>query len=570
MDDKKLEVRLELLKDSYERVPSSINPDEILKKMVKEKETNLDHSKKKKTNWQRIAVWTVSLASVFVIGILSATLLNDNQTGSKIKETTILGDIEEYEKKYAEERLKRQKILEMDEDDFNGLDFVIYADNIFATQISPGSLEGKNDDITIEEAYHQAIQGLKLPSEMIEEVKKGKVMNSYESMKFVDEFVTKANILITHYNHILYKDREALRSAVFDGKLNKNMLQAKREEKPKKIQTMLKVLPKQGLNIEVNQSGTEFFVLYNSLAFNQDFNEKLNDYASGYIFLQNVMLNQYSDNNSMGDGNNLVSNLVSNLRGIEIVLLNTDPSFSVHTNLETFYFTVVESMLLGEYNSALLDEDQKVRQEYQLAWSYLADTPGESPIATFMRKFLDVMEENNWKYTFNYKDLNLGQFRDLYNQALEGNLDYVKLDWEAMLPEKISASMEVAKEGDVAYLYKRFGESFDTKHLHGIGPIEIAVLYDYAEDQHNLDMMWKLLSDDVRLESSKGSFFKSPVSLIAESSTMLYYQQSKNQVENSVLTTVLDQGDEEKIKSNIPMRLDEDNIWRINIPLSVK
>ena len=567
MDDKKLEERLELLKDSYERVPSSINPNEILKKMVKEKETNLDHSKKKKTNWQRIAVWTVSLASVFVIGILSATLLNDNQTGSKIKETTILGDIEEYEKKYAEERLKRQKILEMDEDDFNGLDFVIYADNIFATQISPGSLEGKNDDITIEEAYHQAIQGLKLPSEMIEEVRNADVLNADESMKFVEEFITKANFLIDHYDFILYKHRETLNSAVFQGKLNRNMLQANREEMPKEIQAMLKVLPKQGLNLEVNDSGTDFLVLYNDFVFTQDFRKKINDYAIEYIFLQNARLNHYSNNNSMEN----VYSLMNNLRVLEYVLLNTNPSFSVHKNLENFYFSIVENIILG--NSTLLDENKKVKVEVQQIWNLLANTPGESPIATFMRDFLIVMEDNDWEYTFDYMNLNMNQFRDIYNIALDGDLDFVQLDWEAelSLSEKTTKIIETSKEYDTPYLYKNFIQSFDTKNLHGIGPIEIAVLYDYAHDQNNLYMMWELLSEEVKQQLSKETFLENPVDLILDTSTMLHYDHLKTKVDGSIITTILAQGNENKhIGAYIPMRLDDDNIWRINIPLSVK
>lgn len=568
MDDKKLEGRLELLKSSYERLPSTIDTEDILKKIEKEKTSELKQPNQEKIKWQRIVVWAVSLASVFIIGILSATLLTDNQTGSEQDDSVLLGDIKEYEKKYAEERLKRQQMLEMDEEEFKELDFVHYADNIFSTQISPGSLEGKNDDITVEEAYQQAIQGLELPSEMIKEVKNGEMMNKKESMEFVEKLITKTNLLIYHYQYTLYNHREFLNAAVFEGKLNKNKLYADREKMPEEIQSMLKVLPKQGLNIEVNDSGTEFLISYNELFFN-DYSEKLNYKVVSYIFLQDFILNQNPNNYSMEEAYNLISNLGT----MENVLLNTDTSFSIHSNLENLYFNIVESVFFGEYNSVLFDENKKLRQESQRVLSYLTNRYGESPIAAYIRGTLDGIEVNNWKYTFNNKDLNMGQFKELYYQALDGKLDYVELNWEALLAvtqDKTMTSIENSKVVDVFYFYTRFNESFDNKHLYGIGPIEIAILYDYAHDQNNPDMMWELLSDEVKQNFSKESFLEEPVDLIMDGSTILQYDRLKTKVEGSIITTLLGQGDEKLVEANIPMRLDGDNIWRINISLTEK
>ena len=59
-------------------IPSSFDKEEVLRKIEEEsnKPLNRSHSiKKKGTFKQNVTVWAVSIASIFIIGILSATFL---------------------------------------------------------------------------------------------------------------------------------------------------------------------------------------------------------------------------------------------------------------------------------------------------------------------------------------------------------------------------------------------------------------------------------------------------------------------------------------------------------------
>ena len=147
MDDKQLEERLNLLKSSYDRLPSSVDTDEILKKIENGNNVAPIVKKNKGSKRQRITVWAVSVASVLLIGVLGTSFLEDQKNTTISDQELNEDDITKLEKQYEKERLKRRQMLQLDEADFATIEFVHYADNIFSAQISPGTLEGKNDDI---------------------------------------------------------------------------------------------------------------------------------------------------------------------------------------------------------------------------------------------------------------------------------------------------------------------------------------------------------------------------------------------------------------------------------------
>ncbi|MFZ0576874.1 MAG: hypothetical protein WAM41_05130, partial [Psychrobacillus psychrotolerans] len=242
MDDKQLEERLSLLKSSYDRLPSSIDPGKILTKIENENNVPPIEKKIRGSKRQRITVWAVSLASVLVIGLLGTTYLTDSDNTTISDENYSDEDLEKFKSRYKEERLKRQKILQMNDAEFTALDFVQYADNIFSSQIAPGTLEGKNDDISIQEAYDLAIEGLNLPSEMIEVAKQRGKINSKESSYFVEDFVTKTENLVFYYEQILRDNEDALKVAKHEGRLSEHVLIANRYNLSKEIQSMIEVL----------------------------------------------------------------------------------------------------------------------------------------------------------------------------------------------------------------------------------------------------------------------------------------------------------------------------------------
>ncbi|TQR18354.1 hypothetical protein [Psychrobacillus vulpis] len=77
MDDKQLEERLDLLKNSYDRLPHSLNIEDVIKMIEKENLPLTKITKNISSKWQNVTIWAISMACVFIIGILGAPLINE-------------------------------------------------------------------------------------------------------------------------------------------------------------------------------------------------------------------------------------------------------------------------------------------------------------------------------------------------------------------------------------------------------------------------------------------------------------------------------------------------------------
>ncbi|MEK3980797.1 hypothetical protein MKY37_17345 [Psychrobacillus sp. FSL K6-2836] len=565
MDDKQLEERLNLLKSSYDRLPSFADTDEILKKIENENNVAPIVKKNKGTKRQRITVWAVSLASVFIIGILGTTFLNDSNDVITSDQENSGDDIKNLEKQYKEERLKRQQMLQMDEVDFANIEFVQYADNIFTAQISPGTLEGKNDDVSIKDGYERAIDGLMLPSEMVEEFKTKGKLDAIQSISFINDFVAKSEHLINIYELILRDNEQSLNIAKHDGRLSEHVLIANRYNMPEEIQNMIEVLPKQGLKLVVNADGTEFRIETDWALFTRDLFTVLDENESRYLSLYNSIPGIYGIAYLLEEQE--LSLLGYYLAEIEFILLNSTEDTVMHSRFENYYFDLAEAILFPSETSEMFNEKNEVNMDTRMAWESLVNIPGVSPIATLMKPVVSSMNASDWKYNETYKRLDIEQLRDYYYMALDDELDITKLDWFSILPDGAEVSLETpyALYG-VHELYKKFNENFDSLVLHGFSPIDITLLYHYADSENNYEVMWELMSSEFKNENDKEEFLKNPTlrNIIGESAENLYFNKDYLIQDFQYLKTYLGQEKNSQVSYDLLLYLESDDIWRIH------
>lgn len=563
MDDKQLEERLNLLKSSYDRLPSSVDTDEILKKIENGNNVAPIVKKNKGSKRQRITVWAVSVASVLLIGVLGTTFLEDQKNTTISDQELNEDDITKLEKQYEKERLKRRQMLQLDEADFATIEFVHYADNIFSAQISPGTLEGKNDDISMKDGYEFAIEGLKLPSEMVEEtIKKGK-LNTVQSIVFIEDFIAKSEHLINLYNQLLYEQEAAIKTAKHEGKLSEHVLIANRYNMPKEIQSMIEVLPKQGLKLAVNAEGTAFQIVPDWSLFTRDLFTVLDENESRYLSL-------YSSIPGYGIANLLeeqdFSVLGYYLEEIEFTLLNSMEDTVMHSRFENYYFDLAQVILFPSDLNEIFNGNNEINMDTRMAWESLVNIPGVSPIATLMKPIVASMNTSDWTYNETYKLLDIEQLRDYYLLALDGELEITKLDWLSILPDGEERSSETPYAFYSAYeLYKKFNENFDPLVLHGVGPIDIILLYHYADGENNREMMWELMSSTFKNEHDKEDFLNNPTlkNIIRESSKNLYFNKDHLFQGDKYLKTYIGQEKGDQVSYDLLLHLESDDIWRI-------
>ncbi|MER2171218.1 MAG: hypothetical protein ABS938_11345, partial [Psychrobacillus psychrodurans] len=211
-------------------------------------------------------------------------------------------------------------------------------------------------------------------------------------------------------------------------------------------------------------------------------------------------------------------------------------------------------------------ENNEVNMDTRMAWESLVNIPGVSPIATLMKPVVASMNASDWKYNETYKLLDIEQLRDYYYMALEDALETTKLDWFALLPDGEEMSLESNEASNrILDLYERFNENFDFSVLHGVGPMDITLIYHYADDENNHEVMWELMSSTFKNENSKEDFIENPTlqNIIRESSKNLYFNKDYLIQNNKYLTTYIGQEKGDQVSYDLVLRLDSDDIWRI-------
>lgn len=137
MDDKQFEKRMELLKKSYDRMESQLNPEAVFAQIEAENATQQAQetvtTQKPPSKWQKPAVWIACIASVLLVGVLvSSYVINPStfvQTAEQEQEKAYDEWLSNLTKEYKEKREQMRKELDIPEKEFSEISKVQMADN---------------------------------------------------------------------------------------------------------------------------------------------------------------------------------------------------------------------------------------------------------------------------------------------------------------------------------------------------------------------------------------------------------------------------------------------------------
>jgi hypothetical protein len=497
MDDKQFEQQMKLLKKSYERVPSKFNSEEVLKKIEeegKQQQNMLVVEPRKTSKWQKISVWPVSLASVFLIGILSASFLNDgNGQGSEEPEPSSQYElkIKEMKEKYLAARDKRQEMLKMDDEQFDQLGFVSGADQYMSFLLDERNLEEGIISFPIDQQYERVLDELKLPSEMVDEASQGEKLNMQESMAFIDSLNNKLNDLKLSYNELIKKHEEILKTAKFGGQLSFDMLYSSRDKFPEEVRNMLGVAPKQGITLQPTITDETFEAQFQVLKFNSALQPVLDEKAIAYLYIMEQSPFTY--------GGTLLPHpdeAAYLLLLMEEILLETDEVFHVYQTTKAMYEDLAYQLIFGASNTSVFDEHRVVKQEYQMAWQSLSLSSGLSPIAHFLRPLVQSMESNGWKENETYKNLQFTDLQDSFTLAKDGNLAMGMSGNEMNFMEETIILPDKEYGNRVNDLYREFSGNFDENILKGATALEIIGLMETAHAHDDMNTMMRLFEQN--------------------------------------------------------------------------
>lgn len=560
MDDKQFEQQMNLLKKSYNRVPSKFKADEVLSKIEAEGQQQHNGSivnSSKTSKWQKVSVWAVSLASVFLIGILSASFLNDGkEQGSEQDSVIDSKDIEELEIAFEKEKETRREILGMTEEQFSQLGFVSIADQIFAKIDHP---DGRFSNLSLEARYAGVIEYLKLPSEMINDALQGDKMNEENSMAFADELNTKIDDLTYYYNVKIDENREILKTAKFNGELSTQYLYNQKENIPNDIENILVNAPKQGITIQVSPDKNSYIAKFEM----SEMLSRLDD-----VLVQSALdLFVLKSSGPFTYGGKLIyepQQSAEHLERMERILLGIKHQNSMYQITKTYYEDLAYTLIFGSTNTQVI-ESNKLKEEFYMAWNYLQSAQGASPLKYFIKPVFDSLNKNDWVITEDYNALNFMDLKEAFRLAEMGELAALMSDSEFGLNSMTVSWPNSDLQGKAHSFLKSPSQSDGSYDYTGLSPIEAVVLLHHAQQLDFQEIIYPLTYpyEGMGAKEEVAEIWRNTI-LIPEGATSLRFNDYLTTSQNEIYYGVVEVLKDDQLIFSIRVVRNEKGIWQIS------
>ncbi|MBL3731469.1 hypothetical protein JIN86_17925 [Lysinibacillus sp. HST-98] len=257
MDDKQFDQRMALLKKSYERMEPKLDPQRVLQQIeaednVRESLESMNTVRKSSARWQKSAVWIASIASVLLVGILISSYMFHPSALVHSDEEKIESNYEDwfsrFQKKYLEKREKTRLELNIPEENFKKLTFVVSADNIYNDKAKNKKIvlnRMADDPKYLTQLEQEILDCLQTPRELIEQIETyEKPMSFIEPRYFFSKYYYATKDVLEYYTKEL-------------SQYNK-VLSQKKKDYPKELNQLIATAKKQYFELSYDGQNYSF------------------------------------------------------------------------------------------------------------------------------------------------------------------------------------------------------------------------------------------------------------------------------------------------------------------------
>lgn len=198
MDDKQFEKRMALLKKSYDRLDTQLDPNKVLEQI--DKEDAVHNTQPIPVKRKKASVWLVSIASVFLLGILGTSYriqqpeepLNSEQQIMQEKqeeqEKTYQDWVKELTEKYKHQKEEIRKELMVSLDELNAFPYIQNIENEFNGYTSNKSAERITAEMAenLQHMEDSVLEKLTTPKRLFEAIDGKRLLTFEESYKIYD------------------------------------------------------------------------------------------------------------------------------------------------------------------------------------------------------------------------------------------------------------------------------------------------------------------------------------------------------------------------------------------------
>lgn len=529
MDDKQLEERLDLLKSSYERVPSNFDVEDVINKIENEKVPPVYEERHKASKWQKVTVWAVSLASVFIIGVLGSMFLvkENRMQGEEQLSESVKEFMDRLKKEYPVEREKRREMLNLPEEEFSKIEFISSADSRFQFYTDPKYTPFMDGTIytDLEKRYDEIMDQLKLPSEMVKDIHNRAKLNKEETTDFLDKYYYKVYSFNEYANEKLEEYKNEISAYNVDNLYNINKILENERFLSKEFQNLRKNAQNQSLQLEVIEDGIDIRFHFNYLLTSTLYSGKFDPIADSYLLMMNFEPFTYA------------WELIYPMDTTSLVLSFMEKALVTGgvgiPRMDTYYTSVFYLLVKGTIENPVFDENGVVKEEYKVIWRTMANEETNSPSPYLLIPIVKEFELTGWKKSEAWDDFSYGDINDALHLAKNGDL-------EQFMPERLAvnnAGNEMLVDEDflqrVHALYKSFAGTHDQTVLKDAKPEEIVGLYFYCVQLEDYETQYELyIKDDDYIQIPKEEYMSAPhqqLRDIREEFTSLRFEQRSDE-----------------------------------------
>ncbi|AYC29935.1 hypothetical protein [Paenisporosarcina cavernae] len=501
MDDKQLEQRLEFLKKSYERVPSTFQADDVIREIRAEKHQQ-SRAKVSKTSdrsfWQRFGVLSASVASLFIIGILAIPYLQHNEPLKQPENASVVSEekIEDMIKIYERNRERSREKLGLSTDQFDSLSYIQEADATFEYfWKSKKILEHQMSHEEVNNQFDNLLASLRSPSEMVLHADKSVLHGSEEeSLNFLLELQQKINDLMRVYNqaiaenHAIFKElqpKEGWSKPTFD-KLIPSF--------PENIEKLTLAMKDEGITILPIQRGENFTATWHSF-FPDDL---VHPVTQGYV--------TYLDEQPYLYGGDLAKKLEEYpplLKVFDELVLdeggkNTDNS--LYREVSSNYKNILYALVKTSNPSSLFDRNGVVKEEYQLLFKDIQQPQQHSISSYLIEPIVNEFEVSGWRNSNTWTQFNYSYLDKMFMEInYYGFKEEVYDESASNREEPVQLNVEYFQR--IHSLYKKFAGTHDPAALRDISAIDLVGLYYYSQELGDMETQYELfVKDDQKFE----------------------------------------------------------------------
>lgn len=263
MDDKQFDQRMALLKKSYERMESQLDPQRVLQQIEAEDATResleiINKVHQHSSKWQKPAVWFVSIASVLLVGLLGTSYIvkqpvTFNSSDKQISQENDDNSIGTYEKwiermtkKYKRVKEDISRELKVSVEELNTFSYIQNADSMLAFYTSYN--RSIKEDWELQAMEKEILDGLMTPRRALETIKGHGPLSFNESYGILRLYKQSLNDIVLHFNSLLEPYEQ-----FFKKKIDSSQY-------PSDLKAIIEAANKQYMELRIGEDGSYYFI----------------------------------------------------------------------------------------------------------------------------------------------------------------------------------------------------------------------------------------------------------------------------------------------------------------------